>query len=252
MRLPGTGWQETLRCLTAPTRKSRRSTTSAGGPIGSNYEGRWIRTPKFPDEYSRFWFRGGGDPRLYSFWVADSIWARYCVADDREQVVDLLPDLIANYKEWEKENLVCNGLYWQNNDHDGGEMSVGGSGYRATINSYQFGDARAIANIAELAGKPDVAREYCDKAAMIKKMVQDVLWDKEAEFFKVLPRGEHKHLADVREEYGYTPWYFNMADPQYAVAWKQLMDPQGFLAPFGPTTAERRHPQYCIAYSGHE
>ena len=29
-----------------------------------------------------------------------------------------------------------------------------------------------------------------------------------------------------------------------SLAWKQLMDPGGFLAPFGLTTAERRHPEF--------
>jgi len=37
------------------------------------YEGRWLRNPKYLDDYSRFWFRGGGEPRRYSFWAADSI-----------------------------------------------------------------------------------------------------------------------------------------------------------------------------------
>ncbi len=30
------------------------------------------------------------------------------------------------------------------------------------------------------------------------------------------------------------------------------MDPQGFYAPFGPTTAEQRHPGFAISYQGHE
>jgi hypothetical protein len=30
------------------------------------------------------------------------------------------------------------------------------------------------------------------------------------------------------------------------------MDPQGFQAPFGPTTAERRHPGFTVSYQGHE
>ena len=30
------------------------------------------------------------------------------------------------------------------------------------------------------------------------------------------------------------------------------MDPQGFFAPFGLTTAEQRHPRFAIAYAGHE
>lgn len=216
------------------------------------YEGRWLHQPQFLDDYARFWFRGDGEPRRYSFWAADSIWARYLVTGERKLPLDLLPDLIRNYGDWEKQQRDANGLYWQIDGCDGMEVSIGGSGYRATINSYQFGDARAIAHIADLAGKPDIAAVYRAKAAAIKKLVQERLWDKDAEFFKVRPRGENRKLADVREEHGFTPWYFQMPDPQFAVAWKQLMDPQGFFAAFGPTTAERRHPQYEISYQGHE
>ena len=56
----------------------------------------------------------------------------------------------------------------------------------------------------------------------------------------------------MRELHGFTPWYFNLPDPTIRVAWKQLMDPQGFFAPFGPTTAEQRHPGFKLAYAGHE
>jgi hypothetical protein len=143
-------------------------------------------------------------------------------------------------------------LYWQIDDRDGMESSIGGSGYRATINSYQFGDALAIAQIAELAGKTEIAKEFRDKAAVLKSLVQTRLWDKDAGFFKVLPRGENGKLAEVRELHGYTPWYFNLPDPKFAIAWKHLMDPRGFFAPFGPTTAEQRHPEYSISYIGHE
>ncbi len=44
------------------------------------YEGRWLADPKFLDDYARFWFRKGGEPRRYSFWAADSMWARYLVS----------------------------------------------------------------------------------------------------------------------------------------------------------------------------
>jgi hypothetical protein len=52
----------------------------------------------------------------------------------------------------------------------------------------------------------------------------------------------------VREEIGFTPWLFILPDLKrgYEDAWKQLMDPQGFHAPYGPTTAEQRHPAYGI------
>ena len=59
-------------------------------------------------------------------------------------------------------------------------------------------------------------------------------------------------LRDVREELGYTPWYFNLPDADKSAAWSQLMDTNGFCAPFGPTTAEQRSARFRISYQGHE
>jgi hypothetical protein len=92
------------------------------------YEGRWLHQPQFLDDYARLWFRGGGEARRYSFWAADSIWARYLVTGERKLPLDLLPDLIRNYEEWEKQQRDANGLYWQIDDRDGMEVSIGGSG----------------------------------------------------------------------------------------------------------------------------
>lgn len=224
-------------------------------PAGHHfYEGRWLRDRSILDDYARFWFQGGGNPRAYSFWAADAIWARSTVTGDTRVVCDLLPDLIRNYEAWEKAKRDPSGLFWQVDDRDGMEVSIGGSGYRATINSYQFGDAIAISRIAALAGEKDVARGFMERAEQIKQLVQTKLWDKDAQFFKVLPRGENTELVGVRELHGFTPWYFNLPDTGkgYEVAWKQLMDPRGFFAPFGPTTAEQRHPGFKVSYEGHE
>ena len=96
------------------------------------YEGRWLRDPRYMSDYTAFWFGGGGNPRGYSFWAADSVWQLYCVSGDRGEAMRLLPDLIANYVAWEKSNRDGNGLYWQIDDRDGMEASIGGSGYRVT------------------------------------------------------------------------------------------------------------------------
>jgi predicted GH43/DUF377 family glycosyl hydrolase len=209
------------------------------------YEGRWIRDPQYLDEYARFWFRGGGQPRDYSFWAADALYARYLAGGDQKMAVDLLPDLVNNYEAWEKTNYSPDvGLFHQIDDRDGMEFSIGGSGYRPTINSYMYGDAIAIARIADLAGKPDVATRFRDKAAQLKSAVQAKLWDAQAQFFKTSPDG--RRLADVRELIGFVPWYFRLPDAHYATAWKTLMDEQGFYAPFGPTTAERRNPKFMF------
>ncbi len=216
------------------------------------HEGRWLADPRYLDDYSLFWFRKGGEPRRYSFWAAESLWAHYLVTGDDRLIKELLPDLIANYEAWEREHLDANGLFWQIDDRDGMEVSIGGDGYRPTINSYMYGDAIAIANIAALCGQKDVAENFNSKAAQIKHLVQEKLWDPESQFFEVLPRGQNARLRGVREELGYTPWYFNLPDADKTAAWSQLMDTNGFRAPFGPTTAEQRCSRFRISYEGHE
>ena len=215
-------------------------------------EGRWLCDPKYLDDYARFWFRKGGSPRSYSFWAADSLWSRFLVSGDDRLVKELLPDLIANYEAWERTHRDANGLFWQIDDRDGMEVSIGGSGYRATINSYMYGDALAIAAIADRLGKKDVAEQFRAKAAEIRRLTQEKLWDPAAQFFKVLPRGPGAALVAVRELHGYTPCYFHLPDQDKSAAWKQVMDPHGFYAPFGPTTAEQRHPKFAVSYQGHE
>jgi hypothetical protein len=234
-------------------------------PAGHHFrEGRWIRDPKYLNDYSVFWFRKGGNPRAYSFWAADSIHQRALALGDFTLAVDLLPDLVANHGEWEKNRLSPDGLFWQTDDRDGMEVSIGGSGRRATINSYMYGDARAIAAIARVAGRRDIEAEYTARAEKLRKLVQRKLWCPIDRFFKTLPLPEREmaaadgsgeaSLVDVRELHGYTPWYFHLPEPGrgYESAWRQLMDAKGFMAPFGPTTAEQRHPRFTISHEGHE
>jgi predicted GH43/DUF377 family glycosyl hydrolase len=207
-------------------------------------EARWLHDPKYLNDYALFWFRKGGEPRRYSFWAADSLYAQFLVSGDPALLKNVLPDLINNYQVWESSHRDAGGLYWQIDDRDGMEYSIGGSGYRPTINSYQYGDAIAIARAAELAGRHKLAKEYMHKAVALKELVQRRLWDDEGQFFKTLPRGDGKKLVDVCEEIGFVPWYFSLPGPGYEAAWKRLTDPNGFAAPYGPTTAERRHPRF--------
>jgi hypothetical protein len=241
-------------------------------PAGHHfYEGRWLRDPTYLDDYARFWFRGGGNPRQYSFWAADSLYARYSVNGDRGNLLALLPDLIVNYEAWETENRESSGLFWQIDAKDGMEFSIGGSGCRPTINSYMYGDAVAIARIAEMSGDRETAERFLEKAQTLKKLVQTKLWDPQRQFFKVLinregleharqlpetwrrdmgiERLQAGQWADVCELIGYIPWYFNLPDPGYEAAWRLLKDPCGFAAPFGPTTAEQRHPMFMLDHS---
>src|SRR5208337_480000 len=115
---------------------------------------------------------------------------------------------------------------------------------RPPLNSYMFANARAIASIAQLAGNRTVADEFAGKSAQLKKLVQEKLWNPEAKFFEVLL--DDGTFAGAREEIGFIPWMFELPEPGkgYEAAWAQLTDPHGFSAPYGITTAERRHPLF--------
>ncbi len=216
-------------------------------------EGRWLRDRRILDEYTHFWYRSGenGGPaskfRKFSSWAAAALYNRYLVTLDRAFLVDMLDDLVAEYAAWEGDHQAPNGMFWQYDVRDGMEESISGSrrekNLRPTINSYMVANARAISRIAELAGRQDLADEFTAKADKLHKQLIDELWDPEAKFFKVrFEKGGG--LSDAREEIGFIPWMFNLAEPDQAVAWRQLEDPAGFWAPWGITTAERRHPQF--------
>lgn len=217
-------------------------------------EGRWLHDLKLLDDYSSFWFQEG-EPRRYSFPVADALWGRYLVTGQKEPMVSLLPDLVRNYAAWTQEKQDPNGLYWQSDDRDGMEVSVGGSGYRPTINSYQYGDARAISAIAGVAGNQNLAGEFKAKADATRKETLKNLWNEQGQFFETVARNSDGTLGKsvgVREQLGYVPWVYGLPEAKHLVAWKQLTDAQGFAAPYGPTSTERRHPGFRLSYEGHE
>src|SRR2546430_1600127 len=93
------------------------------------------------------------------------------------------------------------------------EVSIGGGGYRATINSYMYGDALAISKLAEMAGQTDLDDRFLAKAASLKEVVQEKLWDRQAQFFKVLSRSGDSKLADVRELHGFSRTSASLESP---------------------------------------
>jgi hypothetical protein len=215
-------------------------------------EGRWLRDQRPLDEYTRFWFCSGPNGGLaehfhkYSSWAAAALYDRYCVTLDRAFVVGLLDDLVADYEQWEADRQRPDGLFWQFDVRDGMEESISGSrtakNIRPTINSYMAANARAIAQVAELAGRRDVQDRFQQEFESLRATMTGALWDPDASFFKV--RYEDGRLSDAREAIGFIPWMFDLAGPQHAAAWMQLTDPDGFWAPRGLTTAERRHPAF--------
>ena len=215
------------------------------------YEARWLRDPKYLNDYLHVWYRGNeGKPmsklRKFSSWTADALYHKYLADGNKDYLLDMFPDLQTDYSAWEGDHRLASGLYWQGDVQDGMEETISGGRKkqyaRPTINSYMYGNAMALADIAALKGDNALKSKYLLKADTLKKLIQTQLWNKDSLFFETLR--EPGKLAQAREAVGFLPWYFNLPDKGYEVAWKQLTNPKGFSAPFGLTTAERRHPEF--------
>lgn len=214
-------------------------------------ETRWLRDTTYLSQILNTWYHGNdGGPMTkmtkFSSWNPAAVYEAYKVWGDKPWLLSLKPSLEEEYARWKTTNRLSNGLYWQGDVQDGMEESISGGRKkkyaRPTINSYMYGNARALAAMNILSGNAAHAKEYDNDADELKKLIETKLWNEDHSFFETM-RGDT--LAQVREAIGFIPWYFNMPDAgKYDAAWQQITDEKGFSAPYGLTTAERRHPQF--------
>lgn len=215
-------------------------------------EGRWLHDAQYVEGNLLTWLRGNeGKPmsKLHKFssWTAFALLQTYFVNGNKDYLVNMLPDLLWEYKTWEDEKRLPNGLFWQEDVRDGMEEQISGGrkvkNIRPTINSYMYGNAMAIAQIAKLAGDEATANLFAAKADTLKAFVNDSIWNDEAKFFETIQE-KTGTFAQVREAIGFIPWYFNIPDDSKNEAWDQINLTDGFNAPYGLTTAERAHPEF--------
>jgi hypothetical protein len=243
-------------------------------------DGRWVRDRQYDDDEIDFWLTGVGasakpmtegvNPDTsdwaheYSFWLASAAYGRAQVTGDFTQLEALLPRLKKQYDGWAVQFDSSIGLYWVAPVWDAMEYAApgyravdlnrgtpyqrddeayhGGQSFRTTLNSYQYGDAMAIASIADRVGDTATASTYRDRAAKLKAAMTAYLWDPSTRFFySVLRHNNPSHARIVdKEQVGYLPWMFGAADASQAPAWSLLNDStKGFGADYGPTTLAR-------------
>ncbi|GEM_PF-572165 len=263
---PGTGWvlTEFLDCCgyAAPYQAIN---AAAGHQLA---EGRWLRDQRYLDDYEDYWLTGPGQiepaqnpeaadwAHQYSFWAVTAIVERAKVTGNLDRLRALQPELETFVEDWGNQFDADLGLYWQTPEYDAKESSpasyatdreyAGRHTFRPSINAYLYGDMLALAEVATLNGDEATATEYRDRAAALREAVDTYLWDDERAFFYDVVDWEnpdHERLRD-RLDVGFVPWKFGLASPEHAVALDQLLDPQGFAAPYGPTVTERRSPDF--------
>lgn len=214
-------------------------------------ESRWLRDTTYLHQILRTWYRGNNGGAMakmnkFSSWNPAAVYEMFKVEGDSAFALSLLPDLEKEYARWQGSNRLKSGLYWQGDVQDGMEESISGGRKqqfaRPTINSYMFGNARALAAMNRMADNETKARLFDAEADTLRQLIETKLWSPRDTFFETM-RGDT--LARVREAIGYIPWYFNLPSTnKYDEAWRQVENPHGFKAPYGLTTAEQRHPQF--------
>jgi len=247
-------------------------------PLGHQFdEVRWLNDPEIVEDFARYWFETpGAQPRSYSNWYGSAMWGLYEVNRDTALLRRVLPYMKRQYAGWMHEHWdATHRMFRWDGLHDGMERNInsrqtddfdeGAEGFRPTLNSYLYGDARAIARASALFGDSIAARDYDERADSLRARVLAELWDERRQFFlhqfahdetggvRALSRtyesGKYAGNSHGRELIGYVPWQFELPpdDKRYERAWRFLMDTAYFLARYGPTTVERHDPQFYIS-----
>ncbi|KAF5856368.1 hypothetical protein ETB97_007470 [Aspergillus alliaceus] len=237
-------------------------------------EGRWCRDRRFKSDYASFLYGPHKNPYQFSESMADGVWQGYLVDGVADDATAHLDAMQAVFKGWNTTSMSTGGydtskaLYWiqpltdateytiASIDASGGEDGfTGGNAFRPSINSYQYVNALAIANLAKLQGKGDVAEKYQQQAVNIKRTVQDTLWNSTFEHFIDRFKVDNERVTywdfiRGRELVGYVPWTHDLPDDteQFAEAWKHLLDSKKFAGAHGLRTNEPSYEYYMKQY----
>ncbi len=255
--LPDVSWSATENAITCP---------------GSFQflEGRWLKNSLYLQDYANFWIYHSAYHKNknwshfravlgHAFPLSDAILQFHKVHPQNELITSSLNELVGNYEELKTRRTTEYGLYWSNAggwEGDGMEVAIGGNGIRPTVNSYMYSQAKALSEMYLIIGDTANHEKYKKESEEIANLMMKLLWDDKDSFFKVLRKKDFgtKQLADVRELLGYIPWCYSIPPKNsgYEKAWAQILNNDGFYAPYGLTTCEQRHPGFRINYSGHE
>jgi len=228
------------------------------------YEGRWLKDSRYMNGYIDYLFQEGGNDRRYSESVADAAYARYLVNGDSAFIVRQLDSMMGDYEQWSDHWDSTKQLYYiaampdateytiASIDASGGKAGFdSGEAFRPTINSYMYGNAMAIARIADLKNDKNSESKWRQRANALKATVQNNLWNDSMRHFvdRFQQNNQYVHYWDYirgRELAGMAPWYFNLPDdkPLYNSAWEHLTDTNNLLGPFGLRTNEPSYEHY--------
>jgi hypothetical protein len=113
---------------------------------------------------------------------------------------------------------------------------------RVDFASFVYANARAVAELAEVAGNQPLVTEFDDIAARIRAATLNNLWDDQTHFFYPQRAADHVRVP-IRELHGFFPFTTLLApdEPRYLQALSKFVDPEEFWARFPPVIASQYH-----------
>ena len=245
-------------------------------------EGRWMRNPAVINSLIDHLYSGGGNDRHFSESIAAATWSTTLVTGDPQPAIRHLDTMQYIFNEWDDHLDRTRSLYWIDPISDATEYSIAsidasgagftdnpstddrqngflfGFAFRPSINSYQFANANAIAQIAAAADRHDIAEEYQQRAEKIRSAVLSQLWSPNLEHFT---DRYQRSTASVRagdfirgrELVGYVPWLYELplkdaTATETAEAWLHILSSSELAGPHGLRTVERSYAKYMVQY----
>ncbi|KAI4922949.1 hypothetical protein J4E90_001385 [Alternaria incomplexa] len=232
-------------------------------------EGRWCRDRRFKEDYATFMYSADSNSRQFSESMAAAVWQGYLVDGVKEDAIKRLSDMTRVYDAWDDSFDTSKGLYYVEPIRDATEYTIssidssggydgffGGDSFRPSINSYQYANALAIANMASLAGSMNSTVDtYTTRAEALKQRVQEALWNTTFSHFidRYQVNNENVTYWDPirgRELVGMVPWTHDLPDDNadYAQAWSHILDADKLRGEAGLRTVEPSYEYYMRQY----
>lgn len=224
-------------------------------------EFRWLKNADCLLDYLSFFLKGNGSSFSYHTPALRAM-TDFCLHTGNEAyLTENLGAFEDYFARWEETHHTANGLYWSIDDREGTEYTISGTppdrkarkGFRPLMNACMYADAIALAELETMAGRPEQAKHYQQKAQTIRSLVEEKMWD--GSFFKAIHPDDGDldrpldfqdipEACNARELMGYIPWCFGLPSEGKEEAFLLLKDPAVFLGKTGLTTADISHPRF--------
>lgn len=246
-------------------------------------EGRWMRSPAVTNSLIDHLYQGGGNDRHFSEWIAAAALAATDVSGDTTALDRNFAGMQQTFDAWNDHLSPGRNLYWIEPIADATEYTISsidasgagfttdpstdpanngflkGFSYRPSINTYQYGNAFALGNIAERLGKPALAAGYRARAAQLQQATLQSLWNPQFNHFmdryqRSTPFVQEGNFIRGRELVGYLPWLLELVpkDAQstatYSKAWSHVLNPGELRGAAGVRTVEPTYARYRTQY----